>query len=98
MDAIKEKLILLQGLHRVAPRCQAISKRSKAQCRKASMRGRSVCRIHGGLSAGPRTRVGRNSSARARIVHGRETRAIRKMRSDKFKEMKTLYDLYLKNC
>ena len=98
MHVFKEKLILLQGLQRVAPRCQAISKRSKVQCRKASMKGRSVCRIHGGLSFGPRTSLGRISSAQARIVHGRETREIRKNRSDKFKEMKTLYELYLKNC
>ena len=45
------------------------------------MKGRSVCRIHGGLSFGPRTSLGRISSAQARLIHGRETRAIRKNRS-----------------
>ena len=50
------------------------------------------------FSFGPRTSLGRISSAQARLVHGRETREIRKNRSDKFKEMKTLYELYLKNC
>ena len=50
------------------------------------MKGRSVCRIHGGLSFGPRTSLGRISSAQARLIHVKPE--IRKNRSDKFKEMK----------
>ncbi len=33
-----------------APRCQAKSKRSGQTCRCAAMRGKRVCRMHGGKS------------------------------------------------
>jgi len=48
-----EKYITLFGQDTPAPRCQAQSKRSKRQCRKAAIRGKQVCRIHGGKSTGP---------------------------------------------
>ena len=41
------------------------------------MRGKNVCRIHGGLSTGPRTTEGRKRCAAAKRIHGNETRAKR---------------------
>ena len=38
------------------------------------MRGKRVCKYHGGLSTGPRTELGRQICAAARTVHGKETR------------------------
>lgn len=71
-------------------RCQACSKRSGEQCRKAAMRGKRVCRTHGGASTGPKTKAGRASCAAAKTIHGRETRAKRKVRAIKQKELREL--------
>ena len=56
------------------------------------MKGKEVCRTHGGLSTGPKTKEGRARCAAAKTVHGRETRAIRQVRSEKMAE---LYELEL---
>jgi hypothetical protein len=65
-----------------AARCQAHSKRSGAQCCKAAMVGKKVCRTHGGASTGPRTPAGRQRCADAKTVHGWETRAKRTARAE----------------
>jgi len=75
------------------PRCQAMSKRSGAQCRKAAMRGKRVCRTHGGASTGPKTAVGRAKCAAVKTVHGRETREIREYRAEKLRELRQLEKL-----
>jgi len=88
-----EKYATLFGQDTHAPRCQAKSKRSKQQCRKASMTGKNVCRVHGGLSTGPQTEQGRKRCAAAKTVHGNEIRKQREMRAIKFRELKYLYEL-----
>jgi hypothetical protein len=45
------------------------------------MKGKAVCRAHGGLSTGPNTEVGRLRCAEAKTIHGRETRKTRTERS-----------------
>jgi len=72
------------------PRCQAKSKRSGSQSLKAAMRGKTVCRTHGGASTGPRTPTGRHKCAEVKTVHGRETRAIRAIRDEKLRELRDL--------
>ena len=54
------------------------------------MRGKEVCRTHGGLSTGPKTPEGREKCAQAKTVHGRETRAIREERSVEIGELQEL--------
>ena len=44
------------------------------------MKGKRVCRTHGGRSTGPKTAQGRQRLAHAKTVHGRETRLIRQAR------------------
>jgi hypothetical protein len=39
---------------RVSPRCRARCRRSKLPCRGPAMRGRPVCRLHGGKGGGPK--------------------------------------------
>jgi hypothetical protein len=75
-----------------APRCQALSKRSKVQCKKASLAGKQVCMFHGGKSTGPVTKDGRKRCAIAKTVHGYETRAAREYRAKKFRELKALFN------
>ena len=93
MAGTLEKYVTLFGQDTFAPRCQAQSKRSGQQCRKAAVRGKQVCRIHGGKSTGPMTEQGRKRCAAAKTVHGWETRALRKTRAEKFREMKALLKL-----
>ena len=71
-------------------RCQAKSKRSGNQCLKAAMRGKAVCRTHGGVSTGPRTPAGRQICADSRTVHGRETRAKRAARVEGLRELREI--------
>lgn len=78
-----------------AVRCKAQSKRSGEQCRKAAMKGKSVCLAHGGRSTGPRTAAGRAKCAEAKTVHGREGRQSREVRAEKLRELRLL-ELYMK--
>ena len=45
------------------------------------MKGKAVCRTHGGLSTGARTEAGKLRVRTANIKHGRETREARTERS-----------------
>ena len=76
-------------------RCQALSKRSKLQCKKAALKGKSVCMFHGGKSTGPITLEGKRRCAEAKTIHGRETRAIRTVRAKKLAELKFYFNMLL---
>ena len=86
----KEAYILTLGGRIRCPRCQAKSKRTKQQCRSPAIRGKRVCRIHGGKSTGPRTQQGRNLCGTAKNRHGRETRAIRAKRRQALAELRVI--------
>ena len=53
------------------PRLCGAHTRQGHPCRRPAMRGRRRCRLHGGLSTGPRTAEGLARSRRARWIHGR---------------------------
>jgi hypothetical protein len=59
-----------EGLDRVeaAPRCRA-RRRDGGECQAPAMRN-GRCRMHGGLSTGPRTATGLEQSRQARWRHG----------------------------
>lgn len=86
-----ESHVSLIGGRISAPRCQALSKRSKLQCGKAALTGKRVCMFHGGKSTGPVTEDGRKRCAIAQTVHGYETRAAREYRARKFRELKAIF-------
>ena len=86
----KEAYILTLGGRIRCPRCQAKSKRTKQQCRSPAIRGKRVCKVHGGRSTGPRTQQGRNLCGAARTIHGRESRKIRVKRKQALAELKLL--------
>ncbi len=88
-----ESHITLMGGRIRAPRCQALSKRSKMQCQKAALTGKRVCMFHGGKSTGPVTEQGRKRCAEAKTVHGRETREKRRQRAIKLRELSELEGL-----
>ena len=55
-------------------RCLAKTRRGTA-CQKAALKGKARCRLHGGLSTGPRTAEGKARAAAAHTKHGRRSRA-----------------------
>ena len=72
---------VIAGGHITCNQCQAMSKRSRQRCKAPAMKGKAVCRTHGGLSAGPRTEAGKLRVRTANLKHGRETRETRTERS-----------------
>ena len=60
------------------------------------MRGKNVCRTHGGASTGPRTEQGRAKCAEARIIHGNSTREKRKQNAASATKLLLLRDLGVK--
>ena len=73
--------------------CQAQSKHSRSQCKKPAMKGKRVCRTHGGCSTGPRTEKGRERCAEAKTIHGNETRKARTERTAAMRRLRVLEDL-----
>ena len=63
------------------PQCQATSKRTGQQCKAPALKGKHVCKFHGGMSTGPTTPEGRQRCANAKYVHGTETTSLRNQRS-----------------
>lgn len=55
-------------------KCTAKSKRSKKQCLKWAVRGRTTCHMHGGTSIGPITKTGKKKSRLAALKHGNCTK------------------------
>ncbi len=74
------------------PRCTALIKRRDAYCNRPAVSGSARCRGHGGLSTGPRTTEGKAQIAAAKTVHGRETRALRILRSQISHELRRIED------
>lgn len=70
--------------------CRAKAKHSGQRCRKPAIKGKLVCRTHGGASTGPRTAEGRSRCAAARTTHAQESRKMRAERSIKIAELQEL--------
>jgi hypothetical protein len=63
-----------------SPRCGARTRQGRP-CLSPAIRGKRRCRLHGGLSTGPRTAEGLERSRRARWKHGRYSREAREARA-----------------
>jgi hypothetical protein len=75
------------------PRCQAAKKRTggKVQCGKFAVKGKHLCRTHGGAAgSGKNSAEGRENQRRAVTVHGNETIAKRQARSAASSERRNL--------
>ena len=55
-------------------RCGART-RSGGTCKNPAIKGRSRCKLHGGLSSGPKSVAGKARAARVHTKHGRRSRA-----------------------
>jgi len=72
-----EDYLITAGGKITCPRCQATSKRTKLQCGRPALRGKSVCDFHGGKSTGPKTAEGKEQSRQAHIKSGNYTQESR---------------------
>lgn len=61
--------------------CQAFLKKENRYCGNPVIPMQRVCAGHGGLSTGPKTKEGLAKIAALKTIHGRETRALRVLRS-----------------
>jgi hypothetical protein len=75
------------ALAQAAPRCTARCKHSKAPCRNPAVKGRKVCRMHGGKGGAPRGE--RNGAYR----HGRHTAEAKAERRALRKSIRLLWTL-----
>ena len=88
--------MLTAGGRIVCKQCQATSKRTRLQCKAPAVKGKNVCRTHGGLSTGPKTEQGRAKCAEARTIHGNSTQEKRKQNAVSATKLLLLRDLGVK--
>lgn len=75
MQSIKfESKISTAGGKIYCSRCQAHSKRTKLQCGKPALKGKSVCQFHGGRSTGTKTKAGKARQKAAVTKSGNYTK------------------------
>ncbi len=75
-------------------RCQARCAAGRGLCGAPVIYGKRVCKVHGGLSSGPKTPKGRAVSAGRFFLHGRETRLARSRRSDSLRRLLQIEDIF----
>ena len=88
-----EQYVIAFGGRITCPRCQARSKRTLVQCGAPSLKGRRVCKAHGGRSTGARSKAGLQRCADAKTIHGFETRTKRAERAKAMRRLRELEDL-----
>ena len=77
-------------------RCQAHSKRTKLQCGKPALKGKSVCQFHGGRSTGPKTEAGKTRQKAAVTKSGNYTKESSEIRASSMRMLHGLEDaMYL---
>lgn len=59
----------------ITSQCQANSKRTGKQCGNYAIKGKRVCKFHGGLSTGPKTEQGRQRQHTSSWKHGMRSKA-----------------------
>ena len=67
--------------------CDATT-RSGTPCQKPPLRGKKRCRLHGGLSTGPRTAQGKSQIAQAHLKHGKRSKKFVEARAKIWAELR----------
>ena len=92
----KEADLTTLGGRITCPRCQATSRRTKHQCKAPAIKGKQVCRFHGGRSTGCKTPEGKARASAPHTTYGHETREFRRKRKQKLAELQLLTELVIK--
>jgi len=96
MELHDDDVMLIAGERIRCRRCSARSKRTKLRCGAPAMRGKRVCRTHGGKSTGPKTEQGKANSAKANLKHGKCTKQAQTEHSEASAQLSQLEDaMYL---
>ena len=69
--------------------CLAKTRRG-TPCQKPPMIGKKRCKLHGGLSSGPRTAEGKARIAQAHYRHGRRSKKFVEMRAKIWRELREI--------
>jgi hypothetical protein len=69
--------------------CLAKTRRG-TPCQKPPLNGKTRCRLHGGLSTGPKTHEGKARIVAAHWKHGRRSRAFSETRKQIWKELRAI--------
>ena len=69
------------------PKCNAKTRQGTV-CQKSPLRGKKRCRLHGGLSTGPRTAEGKARIAATHYKHGKRSKAFTEMRKKIWAELR----------
>jgi hypothetical protein len=77
------------AMAQAAPRCRARCRYSKRPCRAPAMRGRPVCRLHGGKGGGPK---GERNGAYRTGRYAAEAKAEREATRALLRELRRLID------
>jgi hypothetical protein len=75
------------ALAHAAPRCHARCKHSKLPCRNPAVKGRAVCRMHGGKAGAPR---GERNGAYRHGRHTIEARGLKRQARAEYQELRAL--------
>ena len=76
----------MNDLHKI---CGAKTRRNLS-CKKTVVSGKNRCRLHGGLSTGPKTAEGKARIAAAHWKHGRRSKQFVEMRAKIWKELREI--------
>jgi hypothetical protein len=87
-----DKNLLTAGGKINCPRCQAHSKRTKLQCGKPALKGKSVCQFHGGRSTGAKTKAGKARQKEAVTKSGFYTKESSEARASSMRMLHGLED------
>ena len=91
-----EDVMFLAGGRIRCRRCSVRSKRTNLRCGAHALRGKKVCRTHGGKSTGPRTEQGKANSAKANLKNGKYTKQAQTEHSEASAQLSQLEDaMYL---
>ena len=96
MELSHEDVLLLADNRIRCRRCSAQSKRTKLRCGAPAMKGKRVCRTHGGKSTGPKTEQGKANSAKVNLKHSKYTKQAQTEHSEASAQLSQLEDaMYL---
>ena len=65
-------------------------KKSGTACQKSPLKGKNRCRLHGGLSTGPRTAEGKARITAAHFRHGRRSKKFVEARAKIWAELREI--------